>query len=219
MLQLMSFTIISIKVYYRIRYLIILLLNIAYLTILLSNVTCEYRDSENSSLPLQIFFAALLAVAAARPDKPSRGYSAPPAPAPSYSAPRDDSYEVIEIIKDDRVYPGEGGQFSTDTETANGIQVSQSGYGSGPDGAVEKQGSVRFTLPNGEDFELTYVADADGGYQPESSYLPVAPAFPHPIPQFVLDQIEKAAREDEEAARSGSSRSYEAPPAPSRGYN
>lgn len=38
------------------------------------------------------------------------------------------------------------------------------------------------------------------GYQPESDLLPVAPAFPHPIPQFVLDQIEKAAEEDAAAA-------------------
>ena len=51
--------------------------------------------------------------------------------------------------------------------------------------------SSSFTFPNGEDFELSFVAD-EGGYQPQSAYLPVAPAFPHPIPQFVLDQIEFA---------------------------
>ncbi|MCL4141936.1 UNVERIFIED_CONTAM: hypothetical protein GTU68_046466 [Idotea baltica] len=46
----------------------------------------------------------------------------------------------------------------------------------------------RFTLPNGDLFSLKFVAN-ENGYQPESAFLPVAPAFPHPIPQFVLDQI------------------------------
>ncbi|KAF2365308.1 Insect cuticle protein, partial [Trinorchestia longiramus] len=135
----------------------------------------------------QVFFAALVAVAAARPDS-------------RYAAPEPQTYrgrsEEIAILRDDRVHPSAAGEYSLDFETANGIQVSESGYGSGPDGAVETQGSVRFTHPDGESFELTYVADAAGGYQPESSALPVAPEFPHEIPQFVLDQIAKAAEED-----------------------
>ena len=53
----------------------------------------------------------------------------------------------------------------------------------------------RFTFPDGQEFYLKFVADASG-YKPESEYLPVAPAFPHPIPQFVLDQIAFAAEED-----------------------
>ena len=129
----------------------------------------------------QIVFACLLAVAAAAPD--SR-YAAPP----SYSRDSDE----VPILQDDRVYPSAAGEYSTDTETGDGIKTSASGYGSGPDGAVESQGSVSFTFPDGQDFELSYVADAEG-YKPESSWLPVAPAFPHPIPQFVLDQIAFAA--------------------------
>ena len=130
-------------------------------------------------------------MAAATPD--SR-YAAPPQP--SYSRDSDE----IPILQDDRVYPSAAGEYSTDTETGDGIKTSASGYGSGPDGAVESQGSVSFTFPDGQDFELSYVADAEG-YKPESSWLPVAPAFPHPIPQFVLDQIAKAAREDAEGGR------------------
>ena len=153
-----------------------------------------------------IFFAALLALAAARPDKPSRTYAAP-------LSARDDSVESIAILRDDRINPSADGEFSAVFETENGISVSEAGTGSGPDGAVETQGEIRFELPNGETFELTYVADGEGGFQPESSFLPVAPAFPHPIPQFVLDQIEKAAREDAEAARASSrSDSYAPPP-------
>jgi len=126
-----------------------------------------------------------LALAAARPQY-----------APSY----DSNSVEHEILRDDRVNPSADGAFSYDVETSNGIRVSKSGAGTGPDGAVESQGSVSFTHPNGESFELTFVADA-GGYKPESSALPVAPAFPHEIPQFVLDQIAKAAREDAEGIR------------------
>merc|ERR1712121_333047 len=48
-----------------------------------------------------------------------------------------------------------------------------------------------------------------------SDALPVAPTFPHPIPDFVLRQIEKARLEDEAAAReaaaSAQSSRYAAP--------
>jgi hypothetical protein len=77
--------------------------------------------------------------------------------------------------------------------------ISESGYGSGPDGAVETQGTIRFTHPDGTPFELKFVADAAGGYQPESAALPVSPAFPHPIPQFVLDQIAFAATQRDDS--------------------
>ena len=50
--------------------------------------------------------------------------------------------------------------------------------------------------------EVKFVAN-ENGFQPESSLLPVAPAFPHKIPQFVLDQIEFARLEDEAKARKG----------------
>ena len=123
--------------------------------------------------------------------------------------PAYDDDDSVEITKDEREYPSAAGQYSLDFETSDGTSIRESGYGSGPDGAVETQGSVTFELPNGETFELTYVADAEGAYQPESSYLPVAPAFPHPIPQFVLDQIEKAAREDAEADSDEERYSYE----------
>ena len=36
--------------------------------------------------------------------------------------------------------------------------------------------------------EVKFVAD-ENGFQPESSILPQAPAFPHEIPQFVLEQV------------------------------
>ena len=50
---------------------------------------------------------------------------------------------------------------------------------------------------------MKFVAN-ENGFQPESPFLPVAPDFPHPIPQFVLDQIAFAAQQKESQARSGS---------------
>merc|ERR1712058_2260 len=91
--------------------------------------------------------------------------------------------------------PDVSGGYSLVLETSDGTQIQDAGAGTGPDGAVETQGSVRFIHPNGQEFVLKYVANAEGAYQPESSALPVAPAFPHPIPAHALAQIEKAARE------------------------
>merc|ERR1711970_1654254 len=115
---------------------------------------------------------ALLALAAARPD----------------FHPDD----VVPIVRSEIIHPDATGQYSIDVETGDGIQRSESGVGSGANGAVESQGVIRFEHPDGTPFELKFVADAAGGYQPESIALPVAPAFPHPIPQFVLDQIRSA---------------------------
>lgn len=47
---------------------------------------------------------------------------------------------------------------------------------------------TRYTQDDGTVAEVRYVAD-EGGFQPESSLIPVAPAFPHPIPLFVQEQI------------------------------
>jgi len=57
----------------------------------------------------------------------------------------------------------------------------------------------RYTAPDGSLIEVTYVANEDG-FQPEGDHLPIAPEFPHEIPEFVLRQIAKAAEEDALAA-------------------
>lgn len=57
-----------------------------------------------------------------------------------------------------------------------------------------------YTAPDGTLVEMKFVAN-ENGFQPESSLLPVAPEFPHPIPQFVLDQIAFAAEQDAARAR------------------
>ncbi|XP_053639593.2 cuticle protein AMP1A-like [Cherax quadricarinatus] len=136
-----------------------------------------------------------------------QGYSAPAAP-----TRYDDSREVVPILKDDRVHE-EDGRYNLEVETGNGISLSQSGSPSGPDGSVVKAGQYSYTAPDGTSVVVKFVAD-ENGYQPESNHLPVAPVFPHPIPQFVLDQIAFAAEEDAARARSesrGPSGSYSAP--------
>ncbi|XP_045593234.1 cuticle protein CP14.6-like [Procambarus clarkii] len=149
-----------------------------------------------------VILAVVVAVAAAAPQ-----YAAPQAPT-RYGG----SSEEVPIIRHDFV-PGNEGSYKLDVETGNGIVVSQSGSPSGPGGAVAKAGQYSYTAPDGTDVVVKFVAD-ENGYQPQSDLLPVAPAFPHPIPQFVLDQIAKAAEEDAAAARgksSGLSGSYGTP--------
>lgn len=107
--------------------------------------------------------------------------------------------KIVEIVRSDVVPPNEKGEYKFDIETGDGIAISSSGAGTGPEGAVESQGSYTFTHPGGEVSKVTYVAGAQG-FQPQSDQLPVAPPFPHPIPQFVIDQIARAAEEDKAAA-------------------
>ncbi|XP_047469317.1 cuticle protein AMP1A-like [Penaeus chinensis] len=121
-----------------------------------------------------------------------------------YDAPRPqvrafDSGENVAILRDDRLIDDEG-KYNFDFETANGITVSESGAPVGEDGAVNSAGSFSYTAPDGTPVHVEFVAD-ERGFQPQSDLLPVAPEFPHPIPQFVLDQIAFAAEEDAARAR------------------
>ncbi|XP_042877868.1 cuticle protein AM1199-like [Penaeus japonicus] len=129
-----------------------------------------------------------LVVAVALAERPSLSYDAP---APHPSSP----VRLIQIIRDDRVHPAADGSYTFDVETEDGISRHESG---GPGGA--QQGSVSFTFPDGQVFDLQFVADANG-YQPQSPFLPVAPAFPHPIPVHALEQIERGRLEHEARAR------------------
>ncbi|XP_063587502.1 cuticle protein CP14.6-like [Penaeus indicus] len=126
-----------------------------------------------------------------------------------YEAPARDASDEIAILRDDRVIEDDG-RYNFDMETANGIVMSESGSPTGDEGAINSAGSFSYTAPDGTKVHLQYVAD-EGGFQPQGAHLPVAPEFPHPIPQFVLDQIAFAAEEDARNARGEVSRSYGAP--------
>ncbi|XP_063587528.1 cuticle protein CP14.6-like [Penaeus indicus] len=113
----------------------------------------------------------------------------------AFAAPQyDSSEEFVPILKDDRIHEDDG-TFNFDFEAANGIRVSQAGSPDGDEDAVVKAGEYSYTAPDGTPIVVKYVAD-ENGFQPQGAHLPVAPEFPHPIPQFVLDQIAKAAEED-----------------------
>merc|ERR1711970_1504016 len=143
-------------------------------------------QGDNNIMKLLIV-AALAAAAAAAPQ--NYRYDAP-----ARNVDSDESFEVIPILRDDRVQE-EDGTYNVEIETANGIVLSQAGDSSG-----EKQGVISFTHPDGTPFHMTYIAD-ENGFQPQSDALPVAPAFPHPIPDFVLEQIEFARQQRENESR------------------
>lgn len=116
----------------------------------------------------------------------------------AYARPQDAySAESAELLSSDVSHPDEDGSHSVSFRVDNGIDFQLSGQ-EGEDGGANMVGSYVYIV-DGEAVPLTFVAN-EGGFQPESSLLPVAPAFPHPIPQFVLDQIAfaESQRSDEE---------------------
>ncbi|XP_068206454.1 endocuticle structural glycoprotein SgAbd-2-like [Palaemon carinicauda] len=126
---------------------------------------------------------------------------------------RDDSGEHVAILRDDRVME-EDGRFNTEFEAENGIHFAKAGSPEAKNGAIIQAGQYSYTAPDGTEVLVKFVAN-ENGYQPQSDLLPVAPEFPHPIPQFVLDQIAFAAEEDARRTRQDSreapSASYGAP--------
>ncbi|XP_037804080.1 cuticle protein AMP4-like [Penaeus monodon] len=104
----------------------------------------------------------------------------------------------VAIVRSSQVNPDENGAHSSDFEAENGIVFQFSGK-EAEEGGANMVGYFAYPQEDGSLAEVKFVAD-ENGFQPESSLLPVAPAFPHPIPQFVLDQIEFARFEDERKA-------------------
>ncbi|XP_042886057.1 cuticle protein 18.6-like [Penaeus japonicus] len=95
--------------------------------------------------PKFIIFAALVAVALARPDQaPAYGYAAPTA------APAPAKYDFNYAVKDEY----SGNDF--------GHQESRDGY--------DTQGSYYVQLPDGRLQKVTYTVNGDSGYVAEVSY-------------------------------------------------
>ncbi|XP_063598398.1 cuticle protein AM/CP1114-like [Penaeus indicus] len=99
----------------------------------------------------------------------------------------------IAILRDDRIAP-ESGSYSFQFETENGIRHTEDGS-PGEKGQTNSQGVYSYLLDDGSVVEVTYVAN-ENGFQAQSPLLPVAPAFPHPIPEYVLRQIEFAQQQE-----------------------
>merc|ERR1711970_837341 len=110
----------------------------------------------------------------------------------AYAAPASLEVDSVELLHSEVVSADDDGAHSMRFAADNGIDFELSGQ-EGEDGGTNMQGSYTYIV-DGESVPLAFVAN-ENGYQPESSLLPVAPAFPHPIPQFVLDQIAFAAEQ------------------------
>ncbi|XP_042206586.1 cuticle protein AMP4-like [Homarus americanus] len=104
----------------------------------------------------------------------------------------------VAILRSQQVNPDEFGAHSSDFEAENGIQFQFSGS-QGATGGSNMIGSWSYLQEDGSVASVQFVAD-ENGFQPQSDLLPVAPAFPHPIPQFVLDQIAFAEEENKRKA-------------------
>ncbi|CAL4069125.1 unnamed protein product, partial [Meganyctiphanes norvegica] len=99
------------------------------------------------------------------------------------------------ILRNVRVENDGNGKHSVNLETDNGINFNVAGE------QGNMVGSYNYIMAGGSIAKLEFVAN-EHGYQPQSSILPVAPAFPHPIPQFVLDQIAFAEQQRQQQPRS-----------------
>ncbi|XP_042887673.1 cuticle protein AM/CP1114-like [Penaeus japonicus] len=121
-------------------------------------------------IPPQLLLTVVLVVASAAPQEPP-----------------------VAIVLDDRS-PPENGAYSFQFQAENGIRQSEAGS-PGLEGQTNVQGVFSFPLDDGSVAEVRYQAD-ENGFQVQSPLLPVAPEFPHPIPQFVLDQIAFAEEQD-----------------------
>merc|ERR1711887_303545 len=110
----------------------------------------------------------------------------------AYARPADLEDDSAELLRSEVAHPDENGAHSMAFAVDNGIDFQLSGQ-EDEDGGATMVGSYTYIV-DGEAVPLTFVAD-ENGFQPDSSLLPVAPAFPHEIPQFVLDQIAFAAQE------------------------
>ncbi|CAL4143723.1 unnamed protein product, partial [Meganyctiphanes norvegica] len=85
------------------------------------------------------------------------------------------SYESVEVLRDERVAPHDNGAHNMHLELSNGVEL----HMGGEDGNMI--GSYSYVMDDGSVVQLKFVAD-EGGFQPESSILPVAPAFHIPSP-------------------------------------
>merc|ERR1712029_335832 len=105
--------------------------------------------------------------------------------------PFEEREEPIAILRSESFK--DGANFNYNFESENGIAVDAVGQDNDA-GASNMQGSYRYILDDGNTANFNWIADEEG-YRVESNMLPVAPAFPHPIPDHVQEQIDFAAQQ------------------------
>lgn len=74
----------------------------------------------------------------------------------------------------------ENGRYEWSYETGTGLAAQEQGVG-----GQSAQGSYRWVSPEGQQFEITYVAD-ENGYRPSGAALPVAPPVPEAIARALV---------------------------------
>ncbi|CAL4068365.1 unnamed protein product [Meganyctiphanes norvegica] len=93
------------------------------------------------------------------------------------------------ILTDERI-SGDDGAYSFQFETENGILQTETGS-QGVSGGATVQGTYSYVLDDGSVATAEYSAD-ENGFRVQSPLVPVAPAFPHPIPEHVVNNIRVA---------------------------
>nr|CAD7440205.1 unnamed protein product [Timema bartmani] len=104
--------------------------------------------------------------------------------------------EVIPILAESSVV-NEDGSFQNSYESGDGTKVQASGVlkslGPKEEAGPEIQGAYTFITPDGQTLELRYIAN-ENGFQPQASFLPVAP----PIPDEIIESLKYNAAHPEE---------------------
>ncbi|XP_056644615.1 endocuticle structural glycoprotein SgAbd-4-like [Diorhabda sublineata] len=108
----------------------------------------------------------------------------------SYGAPQGE--KEVKIISQTNEITPEGG-YKWSFEADNGIKADETGTlkkTNDPENpnVIVAQGSYEYTDKEGKKIALTYVADDEGGFQPQGDHLPTPPPIPPNI-QRALDYI------------------------------
>lgn len=110
----------------------------------------------------------------------------------AYAAPQGRPDEPIAIISQTNNISPEG-NYDWSYETANSIKAQETGTlkkTNNPENpeVIVAQGSFAYTDKEGNQISLQYVADDEGGFQPQGAHLPTPPPIPADI-QRALDWI------------------------------
>lgn len=89
--------------------------------------------------------------------------------------------DPIPIVRSESQVNGDG-SYQYTYETGNGIIAEEKGdlKTVGDQQAIEVQGQFQYPGADGNNIQLTYVAD-ENGFQPQGAHLPTAPPVPEPI--------------------------------------
>lgn len=114
------------------------------------------------------------------------------------AAPQQAPTEPIPILRQDSQVNGDG-SYQYSFEAGNGISADQKGdlKKVGDVQALEVQGQFQYPGEDGNNIQLSYVAD-ENGYQPQGAHLPTAPPVPEAI-QRALAYIATAPPQEEKA--------------------